>query len=249
MKKSNPPKYLKAHVRALYQRIAACGSANLSRAPVASGAQLAAILGYPVQRMNLPAEAWQLFAACGNPLQGVEVGLHWRVLDLGCGVGIDAQLVATGLKRPGLVVGLDLTLEMVQLANTYCGEKASKRCLWVVADGEDIPCKEETFNLVVANGSFNLMPHKERALTEIFRVLLPGGLLVIVDLVRLAEVEGLDQAAEDAWTWCLAGALSAAEFDSLFDGAGFCRWELQHISSFEPFASVRLLAHKEQRPL
>ena len=82
---------IKNYVREVYARLAACGTANVSHAPVASGKDLASALGYDTIRLPISQKAWDLFAGCGNPLQEIKLEPHWTVVDLGCGVGIDGQ--------------------------------------------------------------------------------------------------------------------------------------------------------------
>ena len=245
MAKAPSPHMIKKYVREIYARLAASGTANVSHLPISSGKDLAGTLGYETVRLPIPPEAWDLFAGCGNPLTEIKLEPNWTVVDLGCGVGIDSQIVALSLRPPGMVVGIDFTTELLRQAKAY--SKAGAVCHWVAGDGEQLPLRPESIHLVIANGSFNLIPHKEHALAEVYRVLKPGGFLALADLVRTGDLEPIFEGFEDAWSWCVAGALSAGEYDLMLKSQGFCWWELQEKFDHGPLASAHLLARKQKK--
>ena len=102
-------------------------------------------------------------------------------------------------------------------------------------------------HLVLANGSFNLMPRKEQAMAEIHRILKPGGYLVLADLALVGKVETINEGFEDAWSWCVAGALSADEYNDLLESEGFFWWELKVKCDYGSLAAFHLLGQKRQR--
>jgi len=228
----------------IYRRLARAHSTNLSKAPVPHGEALARSLGYDPDRLPLPAAAWELFAGCGNPHELLAPEPEWRLLDIGCGAGIDTQIAAIRLRAPGLAIGLDYTQELLDLARTHTAPHLHDRCNWLAGDGEDLPLRGESIHVAFANGSFNLMPSKERFLEEVHRVLVPGGTFIVADLVRLGAVEPVGEGFEDAWAWCVAGALAPYEYDPLLAEAGFSRWELRLATEYGPVASAVLIAQK-----
>ena len=238
------PERLKPATRMIYRRLVRAHSTNLSEAPVPTGGTLARILGYEPGRLPLPAAAWELFAGCGNPHEFLAPQPEWRVLDIGCGAGIDTQIAASRLRAPGLAIGLDYTRELLDLARAYTASHLRNRCIWLAGDGEDLPLRAESIHGAFANGSFNLMPRKERLLREVCRVLVPGGTLIVTDLVRIGAVEPFGEGFEDAWAWCVAGALAPDEYDPLLERAGFSRWELRLAQEYGPLAGAVLVAHK-----
>ena len=242
---SRAPENIKARIQKLYAKLAAHGSANISSVPIACGEELARALGYRTSVLPIPEKAWKLFAGCGNPLEEIRMGPKWIVLDLGCGVGIDSQVAALSLQPPGRVIGMDITRELLHYAKEY--SRSHPVCQWVTGDGEELPLRSECIDLVTANGSFNLMPHKEQALKEIHRVLKPGGHLSLADLVAVGEMEPIVEGFEEAWSWCVAGALTAGEYDILMHCTGFSWWELKEKSNFGPLAAAHLLARKGTR--
>ena len=239
---SRAPENIKAHIQKLYAKLAAHGSANISSVPIACGEELARALGYRTSVLPIPEKAWKLFAGCGNPLEEIRMGPKWIVLDLGCGVGIDSQVAALSMQPPGRVIGMDITSEMLYQAKGY--SNSNPLCHWVTGDGEYLPLRSDCIDLVTANGSFNLLPHKEQALTEINRVLKPGGFLSLADLIAVGEIAPIIEGFEDAWSWCVAGALTAEEYDILMSSTGFTWWELKKKSSYGPLAAAHLLARK-----
>ena len=242
MSMARAPENIKAHIQKLYRKLADHGTANISFLPVPSGEELASALGYDTSFLPIPQEAWRLFAGCGNPLEEIRLGQHWTVLDLGCGVGIDSQMAALYLEPPGRVIGMDITKELLHHAKEY--SSSHPVCNWVAGDGEQLPLRSECIDLVMANGSFNLMPRKEQALSEIHRVLKPGGYLSLADLIAVGEMEPIVQGFEEAWSWCVAGALTAGEYGVLIRSSGFSWWHLKEKEHYGPLAAAHLLAHK-----
>jgi SAM-dependent methyltransferase len=239
-----PSKQIKKYIRHVYGRLAASGTSNISGSPIAGGADLARSLGYNTAESPIPEKAWDLFAGCGNPLEGIDVETDWTVLDLGCGVGIDCQMAALPLRPPGKAIGLDITEKLLQLARTYSLANPGLRCHWVLADGEHLPLKSNSVNLALANGAFNLMPSKKRAMSEIHRVLKPGGQLAVTDLLKVGEMEPITNGWDDAWVWCVAGALTPSEFVALMKLTGFSKWQTNIKSTYGPLAAAQVVASK-----
>lgn len=241
---SPPNRKIKAYIRELYARLANAGSANLSRAPIAAGKSLAHNLGYDTSNLPISNKAWDLFAGCGNPLEEIDLEPDWTIVDVGCGVGVDSQLAALSLRTPGRVVGLDITAEFLKLARDYASVRSRLYCHWIAGDAEQLPLRDGTVHLTIANGCFNLIPQKEQALVEIHRILKPGGYLAVADLIRVGKMEPMTDSHEAAWAWCVAGALSASEYDILLRSNGFSWSRVSIKSSYGPLASAHVLARK-----
>ena len=129
---------IKDYIRHVYARLAASGTSNISGSPITNGEELARRLGYDTAGSPIPKKAWDLFAGCGNPLEGIDIESDWTVIDLGCGVGIDCQMAALSLHSPGKAIGLDITEELLQLARTYSSINPELCCHWVLADVEPL---------------------------------------------------------------------------------------------------------------
>jgi SAM-dependent methyltransferase len=245
MPKTPSHQKIKTYVREVYARLATSGTANVSNAPIASGEDLAHALGYDTSGLPISKKSWNLFAGCGNPLQEIKLEPHWTVIDLGCGVGIDSQVAALSLQSPGRVIGIDITVPLLRQAKEHA--RSHPGCHWMAGDAEQLPLRSAMADLVIANGSFNLMPHKEQALTEIWRILRPGGYLALADLIVVGEMEPITEGFEEAWSWCVAGALSAGDYDVLLKSKGFFWWELKEKGNYGPLATTHLLARKRRR--
>ena len=242
MTKTPSHQKIKTHVREVYAKLANSGTANVSHAPIASGEDLAHALGYDTSGLSISKKAWDLFAGCGNPLQEIKLEPHWTIIDLGCGVGIDSQVAALSLQPPGRVIGIDITVALLRQAKEHA--RAHPGCHWMAGDAEQLPLRPAKADLVLANGSFNLMPHKGQALAEICRILRSGGYLALADFIVDGEMEPITEGFEDAWSWCVAGALSADEYDVLLKSEGFSWWELKVQGNYGSLAAVHLLARK-----
>lgn len=242
MPKTPSHQKIKNHIREVYTKLATSGTANVSHAPIASGVDLAHALGYDPLALSISEKAWNLFAGCGNPLQEIKLEPHWTVVDVGCGVGIDCQLAALSLQPPGRVIGIDITVALLRQAKKYACERPN--CHWLAGDAEQLPLPSANVDLVIANGSFNLMPHKKQALAEICRILRPGGYLALADLLVVGEMEPITEGLQDAWSWCVAGALSAGEYDVLLRSKKFSWWKLTEKGNYGPLAAVHVLARK-----
>ncbi len=216
---------MKDQVREVYRTCVSEGSLNLSGARISFGRRLAEELGYPEKVLrDIPESHWNTFAGCGNPWPHVKVKPCWKILDVGCGSGIDAVTASRYLAPGGLVVGIDFVHEMIDACRRLAESLPPYRrcCMYFLeGDGEGLPFRANTFDLVVCNGVFSLFEAKKRALEEIYRVLKNGGTLVVCDLIRLCALPQYFYECGDSWSWCMLGAPSRVEIENLFKDVGF----------------------------
>ncbi len=152
--------------------------------PFAVGRAFAESLGYQPDLLDtLPASAVESFTGISNPLAFAELQPGEIVLDLGCGAGVDTLLMARQVGPAGRVIGVDLASEMVDKARTNAANLDLSQVDIYLAPAERLPLNEDTIDAVIVNGIFNLCPSKEAVATEIWRVLKPGGRLLVSEIV------------------------------------------------------------------
>ena len=138
---------------------------------------------------KLPDAVTSSYCGVGNPFSLGKINTGEQVLDIGCGAGVDAVLASVMTGPTGNVVGVDIVPEMLQQAETNLRVTDLKNVIFKNASGEKLPFPGDTFDVVISNGVINLIPDKEGALTEIFRVLKPGGRLMVADQVASGNVQ------------------------------------------------------------
>lgn len=169
---------------------------------------------------ELPQGAADTALGSGNPLSFVRLSPGDRVLDLGCGGGIDLILAGRRVGPEGRVTGIDLTDEMVELARRNVAEAGLDNVEVVRGTIEDLPLPSESVDLVISNCVINLSVDKERALTEAARVLRPGGRFAVSDVVADPELDQATRTDMQWWTGCIAGALTTDEYRKFLEAAG-----------------------------
>ncbi|MGZ3584034.1 MAG: arsenite methyltransferase [Ktedonobacterales bacterium] len=169
----------------------------------------------------LPEEAVLASLGCGNPTALIELREGETVLDLGSGGGIDVLLSARRVGSTGFAFGLDMTDEMLALAQENKAKAGVTNVAFLKGRIEEIPLAANAVDVVISNCVINLSADKGQVLREAFRVLKPGGRFAVSDVVADGAVpEGLRRNME-AWVGCLAGALEIEEYTRLLQAAGF----------------------------
>jgi SAM-dependent methyltransferase len=135
---------------------------------------------------KLPKDVLASYCGVGNPFTLGPINQDEAVLDLGCGAGVDTLISAIMVGPEGKVVGIDFSLEMIERAMENLRKTALANVTFQEASAEDLPLPDASFDAVISNGVFNLIPDKLMALKEVFRVLKPLGLLMIADQVLTA---------------------------------------------------------------
>ena len=173
------------------------------------------------QTAGIPAEALLASLGCGNPTALAQLNAGETVLDLGSGGGIDVLLSAKRVGPTGKAYGLDMTDEMLALANENKQKAGAQNVEFLRGEIENIPLPDNTVDVIISNCVVNLSADKRRVLAESFRVLKPGGRFAISDVVVRGNVPAEIKRNMELWVGCVAGALEEQEFLSLLSEVGF----------------------------
>lgn len=166
-----------------------------------TGRKLAGILGYDdVLVRDIPEESIASFAGTGNPFSLGRLAAGERVVDIGCGAGIDSLIASEMVGPEGRVVGVDMTDAMLEKAEESRRRLGRANVEFRKGFGEDLPVPDAWADVVISNGVLNLMPEKLRALREMARVLKPGGRLQIADILVQRPVSEKAKQRIDLWT-------------------------------------------------
>ncbi len=169
----------------------------------------------------VPDAALRASLGCGNPTALAELRPGETVLDLGSGGGIDVLLSARRVGPTGKAYGLDMTDEMLALAEENRQKSGLANVEFLKGEIENIPLPENTVDVIISNCVINLSGDKDRVLREAFRVLKPGGRFAISDVVVRGEVPQEIRRSIELWVGCVAGALSENEYREKLGAAGF----------------------------
>src|SRR4249919_2732560 len=216
-------KYGQAALRVSSGDSACCGTASTGSAcdPVTSG------LYADGQTAELPPEAVAASLGCGNPTALAELKPGETVLDLGSGGGIDVLLSAKRVGPTGKAYGLDMTDEMLALAQENKKKSGITNVEFLRGEIENIPLPADSVDVIISNCVINLSADKDRVLSEAFRVLKPGGRLAVSDVVTRGEMLPEIRQSVLAWVGCIAGALEENDYRSKLGGSGFTQIDIE----------------------
>ncbi len=177
---------------------------------------------YDVSQIGqLPEEALLASLGCGNPTALAQLSPGEVVLDLGSGGGIDVLLSARRVAPNGKAYGLDMTDEMLALANENKRKSGLANVEFLKGEIEHIPLPDNSVDVIISNCVINLSADKDRVLKEAFRVLKPGGRLAVSDVVTRGDMPPEIRKSVLLWVGCIAGALEENEYLGKLAGAGF----------------------------
>ena len=169
----------------------------------------------------VPDDALKASLGCGNPTALAELKAGETVLDLGSGGGIDVLLSARRVGPTGRAFGLDMTDDMLSLAEENKRRSGLTNVHFLKGEIEDIPLPDNSVDVIISNCVINLSGDKDKVLREAFRVLKPGGRFAVSDVVVRGEVPATVRRSMELWVGCVAGALSDADYSSKLASAGF----------------------------
>ena len=186
------------------------------------------------QAGQIPEAALLASLGCGNPTALAELKPGETVLDLGSGGGIDVLLSARRVGPTGKAYGLDMTDEMLALANDNKGKAGIQNVEFLKNEIENIPLPDNSIDVIISNCVINLSADKDKVLLEAFRVLKPGGRFAVSDVVTRGEILPEIRQSVLAWVGCIAGALEENDYRSKLKAAGFEQVEIEATRIYPP---------------
>jgi ubiquinone/menaquinone biosynthesis C-methylase UbiE len=218
---------VKKHVKERYAKIAnsnqSCCSSSCCQ-PSSQG--ISQIIGYSKNDLEIIPRDSVLGLGCGNPVALASLRQGEVVLDLGSGAGIDVFLASKKVGDTGKAIGIDMTKEMIKKAKKIATQKGYKNVEFKLGEIESLPIEDNSIDVVISNCVINLCSDKEKAFKEIFRVLKPGGRLMISDLVTKEELPDEVRKSFDAWAECIGGALQKEVYLRIIRNVGFLDVEI-----------------------
>jgi ubiquinone/menaquinone biosynthesis C-methylase UbiE len=218
-----------------------CGTADSTGS---AGDPITSNLYDAAQMQQVPGEALEASLGCGNPTALARLNPGEVVLDLGSGGGIDVLLSAKRVGPTGKAYGLDMTDEMLALANENKRKAGANNVEFLKGEIEHIPLPDNSVDVIISNCVINLSADKDRVFGEAFRVLKPGGRLAVSDVVTRGEVDAQIRKNILLWVGCVAGALEESEYREKLVSAGFSQVEIEptriyHVEDAREFLSEK----------
>ena len=180
-------------------------------------------LGYSKEELLALPKGADLSLGCGNPVALASLKEGETVLDLGSGAGIDCFLAANKVGKKGLVIGVDMTPEMLDKARENAKKGGYKNVEFRLGEIENLPVANGTANVTISNCVINLSPDKPRVFREAFRTMRSGGRLMVSDIVLLKPLPEAIKKSVEAYVGCLAGAIMKDKYLELIKKAGFVK--------------------------
>lgn len=206
-------------VQELYEEVAAHPTEEFH---FPTGRSSCLVLGYPEEELDaLPDNAVEPFAGVGYPFLADVIEPGDTVVDVGSGSGVDAMIAARKTGPDGRVYGIDMTPAMIDRAEENVRETNIDNVELLAGQAEDLPLEDESVDVVSSNGVFNLVPEKETAFREVYRVLEPGGHIQIADIVLSEPVSAEAKSDPELWAECIVGAEPTEVYLDLIRSAGF----------------------------
>jgi ubiquinone/menaquinone biosynthesis C-methylase UbiE len=196
---------------------------------------------------DVPEPALNASLGCGVPTAVADLHEGETVLDLGSGGGADVVISARRVAPSGKAIGLDMTDEMLELARANAAEAGVVNVEFLKGYLEDIPLPDASVDVVISNCVINLSGDKPKVIAEAARVLRPGARFAVSDVIADEDMDEVTKADMAAWTGCVAGALTEAEFRGALEAAGFDEIEVRETHRVHEHAAAAII--RARKPL
>lgn len=239
-------KYIRKKIREGYAKIArenssCCAPATSCCADTNRISTISKDVGYSEDEISSVPEGSNMGLGCGNPTALASIKKGEVVLDLGSGGGFDCFLAAEKVGDNGRVIGVDMTPEMIEKARENAEKENFRNVEFRLGEIENLPVADNSVDIIISNCVINLSPDKERVFREAFRVLKPGGRMMVSDIVLEEELPASIKKSISAHIGCLAGAMLKERYIDVIRKAGFKDVEIQQ-------ETIMPLKHAENDP-
>ncbi len=234
------------YAKIVKQESSCCGTIESSCGSSNSGHEISKVIGYSEEELKAVPEDSNLGLGCGNPVALASLREGEIVLDLGSGTGFDCFLAANKVGKNGRVIGVDMTPEMIEKARENARKGNYENVEFRLGDIENLPVADNSVDIVISNCVIVLSPDKRRVFSEAFRVLKPGGRLMISDIVLLRRLPNFLKNSIEAYIGCVSGAMIKDEYIREIKAAGFhdvkiineTSFAIEHITSSQTISSI-----------
>ncbi len=203
------------------QNTSCCSTSKSSCCGNISAKDISKKIGYSDKELNTVPKDSNLGLGCGNPIALASLKKGETVLDLGSGAGFDCFLAANKVGKTGKVIGIDMTAEMLEKARVNAKNSKYRNVEFRLGEIEHLPVADNSVDVIISNCVINLAPDKERVFKEAYRVLKPGGRLMISDIVLLKKLPAFVKNSVEAYVGCVAGATMKDKYIQMIKKSGF----------------------------
>jgi len=203
------------------QGTSCCGPSNSCCGSLDTVQIISKGIGYSDEELKAVPDGANLGLGCGNPLAFSAIREGDTVLDLGSGAGFDCFLASAQVGSSGKVIGVDMTSEMIEKARENAKKGHYENVEFRLGEIEKLPVADDSVHLIISNCVINLSPDKGKVFQEAFRVLKPGGRIMISDIVLLRELPNSIRSSIEAYIGCVSGAIRKDEYLQKIRDAGF----------------------------
>ena len=209
-----------------------CGPTKSCCGSTDSAQTISRSIGYSEEELKAVPEGANLGLGCGNPIALASLKEGEVVLDLGSGAGFDCFLAARQVGTTGKVIGVDMTAEMLERSRENARKGNFGNVEFRLGEIENLPVGDNQVDIIISNCVINLSPNKKRVFQEAFRVLKPGGRLMVSDIVLLKDLPGEIRNSLVAYVGCIAGATTKTEYLETIEAAGFGETKVMDEAAF-----------------
>ncbi|MFW9941211.1 MAG: arsenite methyltransferase [Candidatus Thorarchaeota archaeon] len=216
---------------------------------VSSSQNYSSKLGYSKEEQRSVPQGSDLGLGCGNPTAFASIKEGETVVDLGSGAGFDCFLAANKVGNTGKVIGVDMTPQMIDTARENAHKGNYENVEFRLGEIENLPVADNTTDLIISNCVINLSPDKDKVFQEAYRILKPGGKLMVSDIVLTEELPEDIKNSMDSYVGCVSGAILKDEYINKIESAGFREVEIKDTSkaifSNLKIESIKVAAEKK----